>query len=281
MLGTWVRIVARDADPRRAERAIERAFAAIREVDAQMSAHRADSDLARVNRAAGGAAVRVPAALVEVTAAACVNAERSLGIYDPTVLPLMRLYGFSGGHAGSRPSTRAIDEALELVGHRGVTVDRAASTIALARRGAGLDLGSIGKGWAVDRAAEAMRAEGVRSGLVDAGGNVYGFGVPEEGAAGWNVGILHPVTGAAAGTFALRDAAVATSGNQERFVTLDGLRFGHLFDARRGVPVDGHLSVSVMARTAVDADRMSTTAFLLGPSRFGVWQEALEVRFIG
>ncbi len=281
LLGTWVRVVARDRDAARATRAVERAFDAVRAVDAQMSVHRADSDLARVNRAAGESAVAAPPALLEVVERACDAAGRTGALYDPTVLPLMTLYGFYGPARDLLPDAREIDRALAVVGAGQVHVDRAAGTLFLAQRGAGLDLGSIGKGWAVDRAVEALRAEGVRSGLVDCGGNVFGLGVPEDGADGWSVGLFHPVTHRTARVFTLRDAAIATSGNTERYRVIGGVRLGHLFDARRGLPANGHLSVTVMAKTGVDSDRMSTAAYLLGPDRFHGWPEALDAFFIG
>jgi FAD:protein FMN transferase len=133
----------------------------------------------------------------------------------------------------------------------------------------------------VDRAAQALRDAGIRSGLVDIGGNVYGIGVPDDRAAGWSVGVLHPVTRQVDRVFVLRDAAVATSGNHEQYRVLAGLRVGHLFDARRGRPADGHLSASVEAATGVESDVCSTTAFLLGPSAFTGWPGASAVHFIG
>jgi thiamine biosynthesis lipoprotein len=280
-LGTWIRIVARDPDRARAERAIEAAFAAVRRVDGEMSVHRGDSQLSAVNRAAGRGAAPADAALLEVVAMACAAAERSNGVYDPTVLPLMRLYGFYGGGDGRMPGDRAIAGALAVTGWRGVALDRARGAIALGRPGAGLDLGSIGKGWAVDRAVAALREAGIRSGLVDVGGNVYGLGVPEPGAEGWSVGVMHPLARRPDRVFVLRDCAVATSGNTEQFRVLSGLRVGHLFDARRGRPADGHLSASVQAPTGVESDVMSTAAFLLGPGGFAGWPRALAVHFVG
>ena len=280
LLGTWVRVVARHPDRDRATRAVERAFAAVREVDAQMSVHRADSELSRLNLAAGLGPVRVSPALLDVVEQACACARRSGGFYDPTVLPLMTLYGFYGPERASLPSTAEVDRALAVVAFEDVQVDRGAGTIALARRGMGLDLGSIGKGWAVDRAVAALRAEGVTSGLVDAGGNVYGLGVPEDGTDGWSVALFHPRTGRAERVFTLRDAAVATSANNERFRTIAGHRFGHILDAKRGTPADGHVSVSVLARTGVESDQMSTAAFLLGPGRFRGWPGSLDALFL-
>ncbi len=279
-LGTWIRIVARHEDTARAQRAVEAAFAAIRRVDEQMSVHRADSQLARVNGAAGEAEAAVDLAVIEVVRRACAAADRSAGVYDPTVLPLMRLYGFYGAGRNEYPSDREIGAAMGVVGWGGVTLDEGRGRLGLARRGAGLDLGSIGKGWAVDRAVEALRRHGIESGLVDAGGNVYGLGTPEEGAAGWTVGVPHPVTGRMDRVFLLRNSAVATSANTEQHRVLSGVRVGHLFDARRGRPADGHLSASIQARTGMDSDVFSTVAFLLGPDRFRGWG-ALDSHFVG
>jgi len=280
LLGTWVRVVARHRDRDRAARAVERAFAAMREVDRQMSVHRSDSELSRVNRAAGLAPVAVSPALLEVVEQACACARRSGGIYDPTVLPLMALYGFYGPARSEPPTAREVDRALAAVGHEDVRADRGSGTLALGRRGMGLDLGSIGKGWAVDRAVAALRADGVASGLVDAGGNVYGLGEPEDGAGGWSVALFHPRTGRTERVFTLRDASVATSATTERFRTIAGHCFGHILDARRGTPADGHVSVSVLARTGVESDQMSTAAFLLGPRGFRGWPGALDALFL-
>jgi thiamine biosynthesis lipoprotein len=279
-LGTWVRVVARHGDPARASRGVERAFAAIQRVDEQMSIHRPGSQIARVNAMAGRGPVAVAPAVVEVVSRACAAARRSGGIYDPTVLALMRLYGFYRS-AGRYPTDRAIGDALGRTGWNLVTVDRTRGMVGLTREGMGLDLGSIGKGWAVDQAVAALEAEGIASGLVDVGGNVYGLGVPEDGADGWSVGVMHPVSGRVDRVFQLRDAALATSGNYNQGHLLGGVHVGHLMDAVRGRPSDGHLSASACARTGVEADELSTVAFLLGPGRMGDWPEGSGFHFIG
>ena len=280
-LGTWMRVVARHPDRAQAERAIEDAFAAVRVVDAQMSVHRHDSQLSRVNAAAGRAAVAADPALREVVRRACDNARRSAGVYDPTVLPLMRLYGFYGEPRATAPTAREVDAVLASMSWEQVRIDEGAGTIALERDGAGIDLGSIGKGWAVDRAIDALKAAGVRSGLVDLGGNVYGLGTPEDGAEGWSVGVFHPVTGKLDRVFVLNDTAVATSGNSEQSRMLGPVRIGHLFDARRGLPANGHLSATVQARSGVEADGRSSTAFLIGPDRFRDYPGVIQCHFIG
>jgi thiamine biosynthesis lipoprotein len=195
-------------------------------------------------------------------------------------LPLFRAFGFHGPARSTYPSDREIAAALERVGWRSIALDRERGTLGLGRRGGALDLGSLGKGWAVDRAVAAMRAVGVAHGMVDAGGKIYAFGVPAEGAAGWSIGVYHPRTRSVDRVFMLRDAAISTSGNYEQFRVLDGRRVGHLFDALRGRPADGLLSATVLAADAVQADLMSTVAFLLGPDRFD-WPGARDVHWIG
>ena len=280
-LGTWVRVVVSDPDPSRASRAAEAAFAAIQRVDRQMSIHREDSQIARVNAAAGEHAVVVDRAVIETVERACAAARASAGIYDPTVLPLMKLYGFYGSGRDRYPTTREIDDTLAHMGYRYVVVNRASRTIGITRRGVALDLGSIGKGKALDEAVQAIRGEGATQALVDVGGNVYGLGAPPEHSEGWTVGVLHPATGRIVKTFALRDQAVSTSNEQEQFRILKGIRVGHILDARRGRPPDGPLSVSIVASTGMESDVLSTVAFLLGPDRFRGSPGALQTCFVG
>jgi len=143
-LGTWVRVVVGEADPARASRAAEGAFAAIRSVDEQMSIHRRDSQVARVNEAAGERPVAVDRAVIEVVEHACSAARASGGIYDPTILVLMKLYGFYESGRNCLPTDREIAAALESTGYRHLMLDPGAGTIGIARSGVALDLGSIG-----------------------------------------------------------------------------------------------------------------------------------------
>lgn len=281
VLGTWARIVVHDDDEARADRAIRRAWDAIARVDAQMSVHRTDSELARVNAAAGIAALPVSAALLEVVERARRAAYETARVHDPTVLPLMRLYGFYGSGRTHLPTDREIARTLALMGPHVVAIDRAAGTLGLTRRGAGLDLGSIGKGWAIDRAVDALRAEGVRSALVDVGRNVYGLGRPDDDAEGWRVGVLHPGTGRTDHVFVLRDMAVATSGNYEQAQSLDGRRVGHLLDALAGRPADPHLSATVLARSGLESDENASRAFLLGAGSVQSQPGVLATHVIG
>lgn len=280
-LGTWMRVVVSDHDPRRAERAVEGAYRAVRQVDEQMSIHRVDSQVSRVNAAAGRAAVRVDAALVDVVERACAMASRTNGLYDPTVLPLMKLYGFYHSGRTAWPTDREIAQALDRTGWRHVRVDRLGSRVGLDRAGMALDLGSIGKGWALDRAVDAIRAEGIESALVDLGGNVYALGAPDDDASGWSIGIPHPVTGRIERVLTLKDRAVATSNDTLQHHRLGRFEVGHHLDARRGRPSGEHKSATVVAKSGLASDVHSTVAYLLGPSGFHGFPEILETCFLG
>lgn len=276
LLGTVVTMTIHHPDVAQAERALQAAFAAIEHVDRVMSLHRPESALNALNGAAGRGAVPVDPMLIDILGTARTVHGWSGGAYDVTCLPIMQLYGFyaqlttPAATPQQYPSDAAVQRALDAVGMAQLTIDAQRHEVGLARLGAGVDLGSIGKGYAVDRAVTALRAAGVEHGMVDAGGNVYALGTPQDAQAdadGWTVAIRNPFGGPEAPYFerlTLRDAAVATSGNYEQSVVLDGRRIGHLFDAARAQPVDTQVSATVVAATATMADALSTTSYLLG-----------------
>lgn len=265
MLGTLINIRIHHSDTRVASQASAAAFEAIREVDRVMSIHRPDSDLSRVNRLAGSESVVVPAMLTEVMQIANRVHELSGGAYDVTCLPLMRLYGFYDSGVRHYPSDRQVLTTLDAVGQRFVSLNSETNELGITHAGSGIDLGSIGKGFAVDRAVDTLRAHGIKNALVDAGGNIYAMGDAAEHETGWSVAIRNPMNvGAYFETLTLKDMAVATSGNYEQAVVLDGRRVGHHLDMRDGRPADARLSTTIVATTAVLADALSTPNFVLG-----------------
>lgn len=266
LLGTLITIRIRHTDAQEAATAADAAFAAISEVDRVMSIHRADSDLSRVNQLAGSESSVVHPMLTEVLQLASRIHDLSGGAYDVTCLPLMRLYGFYDSGKRHIPSDREVLSVLDATGQKYLTADSVAHTAGLTRAGAGIDLGSIGKGYAVDRAADTLRAHGIRNALIDAGGNIYAMGDATPTDTGWSVAIRNPMkSDAYFETIVLKDSAVATSGNYEQSIILDGRKVGHLFDLRNGHPADGRLSTTVVAKSAALSDALSTTHFILGP----------------
>jgi thiamine biosynthesis lipoprotein len=185
---------------------------------------------------------------------------------DITVEPLVRLWGFLGG-TKRVPSDEEIKRALDAVGPDKIAFDAAARSVRFTRAQTRIDLGGIAKGYGVDRVADGLRRAGVKSALVDLSGNMAALG-NAAGKNGWSVGIRDPSGKRPhVGTIRLHDDAVSTSGNYEQFVAADGKRYGHIIDPRTGRPVDGPVSVTVVAARAMTCDAWDTGLFVLGSER--------------
>lgn len=288
LMGTYARVSIWAPDSLRAELAADAAFAALVRVDSLMSLWRDDSDLVRVNRAAGRDTVVVAPEVIAVTRMALAVARDTGGAFDPTVLPLLELWGLHGDQVPDRaPSAAAIAACRALVDHRAVHVDSVGSGLHLARAGMRLDLGGIAKGHAVGSALAAAIAQGATGAVVDLGGNLGALGTGP----GAVVEVRHPDDATATtGTVVLGDPCcgprfVATSGAGERFLEIDARRYGHIVDPRTGYPVDhGVASVSVIGDDGALTDALATAMFVLGP-REGMavaarWPQC-EVLFLG
>ena len=232
------------------------------------SAWASNSTLCRVNAAAGeSVSVPVPPAFAELLARTLRVTRQSDGAFNPLVGPLMHIWGFHRDTPPSRPSQGDLAALLPLTQWETVECRSVPPTVRLPVKGMKLDLGGVAKGYAVDRVWSRFQEAGHTNILIDLGGNLRCLGEAVPGRGGWRTAIrnpfdsVHPI-----GVFLLRPGeAVATSGNYERFVTLEGKRYAHILDARRGEPAQGIAAVTVIAPTAEEADILSTTLFILGP----------------
>jgi thiamine biosynthesis lipoprotein len=241
------------------------AFREIRRLERLFSIFRADSEISRVNRAAGDTAVRVDAEVVQLLERAREYSTATGGKVDVTIDPLMRLWGFREEGHGRRciPTDPEIDRAIDCVGFKNLILDTNANTVGLAKRGAALDLGGIAVGYAVDRAASIIRECGIQSAFINHSGDAYAIGTPPD-SDGWEVVIPHPLQPSE--PFVRRrlsDRAISTSGNYEKFVLLDGVRWGHIVDPLSGWPADKLLGMTVIAPDANTADAFSTGLFCM------------------
>jgi thiamine biosynthesis lipoprotein len=263
MLGTLVEAEAsHDDDLAAARAALHAGFDRIDDVDRLMSVFH-DSEVTRLAREAGGGAVPVSEDTWQVLAEARRLAEVTRGALDVTILPLVRLWAEAAAR-GRVPARAELDGAARLVGAAGLVLDEQARTARLAQPDAAVDLGGIGKGFAVDVAVDALRARGVRRGIVNAGGDLRVLG-RSPGGTPWRIGLRHPLRPASL-VLALwvEDQAVCTSGNYFRYVTIGGRRYGHVLDPRRGTPAATALSVTAVAPTAMRADGLATGALVCG-----------------
>ena len=186
------------------------------------------------------------------------------GTFDPTALPLLRLWDWKQQHSHV-PQPEEIDAARALVGW--AKVQRQPGRIRLPLVGMGLDLGGIGKEYAVDQVLQWLRQNGAASALVDFGADVRVDGPPPGGRTVWHIGLENPKRPGSAWTgLGLKSGGVATSGDYHRHFELNGVRYGHIIDIRQGRPaLHGVRAVSIVAPTCTQAGMISTTVFALGP----------------
>jgi FAD:protein FMN transferase len=229
-------------------------------IEADLTVFRETSEIVRVNRTAHEGAT-VDAELFALLTLSRALHDQTEGAFDITSTPLSRTWGFLR-RDGQVPSDAAIGEARARVGMTSVELEATSRTVRFRRAGMELNLGSIGKGYALDRMAAAMRARGTSHALLSAGGS-SAVAVGGRGA-GFSVDIRsRQVKTPRLASLRLRDGALATSGAGEQFFVADGRRYGHVIDPRTGWPAQGVTSVSVVTERAAVADALST-AFLIG-----------------
>jgi thiamine biosynthesis lipoprotein len=248
-------------------RIVERAFDEVDRIDRLMSHYKPDSPLSRLNREAGRRPVAVEPELFDFLAEAMRYNRESAGAFDITVGPLMKAWGFFGGD-GRVPSDDELAAARRHVGGAHVVLNPAEKTIAFDEPGVELDLGGIAKGYAVDRAVGLLKQARIAAALVSAGGStIYGLGAP-PGRNGWDVTIQDPVDSRkAALTVVLKDRAVSVAGRSEKSFESGGVRYSHIMDPRSGRPVQGVLSVAVLASSGTAGDALDEAFFVMGAVR--------------
>lgn len=240
-----------------AVRASEAGVREIERIEALLSTWREDSPLARLNAVAPGTAVELPAELFKLLKGVFEWRERTGGAFDPTVAPLVRAWGLRG--AGRIPGPAELLTARRVTGPSLFSFEESSLSVSRHDALAGIDEGAWGKGWALDRAAAAMREAGAVSGLLDLGGQILTFGEATAVDVASPLERNRPVV-----TLHLRDESVSTSGNSERGVTVNGRRIGHLLDPRSGEPARDFGTVTVVAKDGLTADILSTAFFVLG-----------------
>jgi FAD:protein FMN transferase len=230
-------------------------------IEAKFSRYRERSVISEINRNAGRTPVAVDAETEMLVASALDLARQTGGRFDPTVGALRRAWDFNSGRV---PSNDEIASLLPLVDAGAVSIRN--RTVFLRRAGMEIDLGGVGKEYAVDRAADVLRTEGVRAAIVNFAGDVRTVGSRGDGRP-WKVGVLDPRDRARLrfSIHALGNAGIATSGDYERGFVKDGTRYHHILDATTGWPARGVVSATVVAATAFRAGQFATASFLFGP----------------
>jgi len=251
------------------------AEAEVLRIEARYSRYRTDSELTRINRAAAaGDTVDIAPETAGLVAYAMGCYRASNGAFDITSGLLREAWDFSTSRL---PEQSEIAALLPRIGLDKVTLSE--GRLCFAQSGMELDLGGLGKEYACDRAAELCSELGATNGFVDLGGDIRAIG-PQASGEPWRIGIRNPHDGASmVAHVALGEGALATSGNDQRFIAVDGVRYCHILDPRTGWPARGLSSVTVIAPRCLVAGSLATMAMLRG-SEAGAWLRRLGVRHI-
>ncbi len=233
-------------------------------LDAQLSHYRQDSDIGRLNLYAATDWVRVEPELFALLQRCAALTKATGGAFDISAGALLKAWGFHHG-SGRAASEAEVRTALEHSGMRRVLLDPDQHLVHFGASELTLNLGAIGKGYALDRAAEVLRFYGPTDGVIHGGrSTILALGLTPLGEP-WEFVLRDPRDRRTPiETVRLRDAALSTSGSYGQFVEVDGVKCGHVLDPRTGYPVQGPLSVSVIAPNATDADALSTAFYVMG-----------------
>lgn len=263
IMGVEARIVLYCENEPAANRAARAAFGRMNDLDAVLSDFRMESELMRVCRASGGPPIHVSDTLFRILVQADEIATLSKGAFDPSVGPLVQLWR-EARRTGERPSQAATAEALSRVGWSKVSLDARHRTVQLAVPNMRLDLGGIGKGFAVDEAIAVLVEAGVARCLVDLGGDIAA-GDPPPGKNAWTVAVTSDPRRTDLTQIPLGRMGIATSADTEQFVLIGPMRFSHIIDPRTGLPLTSRIAVTVIAPNAATADALASAISVLGP----------------
>jgi len=271
VMGTEVTFSAYTADPQAAERGFAAAYDEIRRVERLMTdwerPGEPESDIVRINKAAGRRAGKVAAETLEVIQESLDMSRRSEGAFDITFAAMKGLWKFDEDLEKKIPPAAEIARRRKLINWRDVVVDAKARTVKLRRPGMRIGLGGIAKGYAVDRCAAVLRGEGLRDFMVQAGGDLFVSG--SKGPANWMVGVRDPRGGPRdiIARMPIADHAFSTAGDYERSFILNGKRYHHIIDPATGYPATASREVTIFAPTAFLADALDDAVFILGPTK--------------
>ena len=256
-MGTFVEMISDDP------RAAAIAFAEIKRLDNLLSKFNPRSEISQLNQQGK---LKVSPDTLEVIKVALEFSKQSEGAFDITVAPLVDIWK-PAIKTRMMPKEKIINAAKLLVGSENILIEEKSRTVKFLKKGMQIDLGGIAKGYAVDCAIKKLQQAGIKSCLVNAGGNMYGLG--RNGTRPWKVGIRHPRRpNEMIGFILLEDRAIATSGDYEQYFDSGNRRFSHIIDPKTGYPVNnGVVAVTVISSSATIGDALSTAVFVLGKEK--------------
>lgn len=251
------------SDSLSAEQNIDEIIAEISRIENLISDWKPTSQVSEVNQNAGIRAVKVDKELFELTKRALQFSKITNGAFDISFAAMDRIWKYDGSMT-QMPTPEAIKKSVEKVGYKNIILDNVNSTIFLKLKGMKIGFGALGEGYATNKCQEMMLKKGIKSGIINATGDMSVWGSQPDGSP-WNIGITNPFrTNAISGVISLKNAAITTSGSYEKFVVFNGKRYSHIINPTTGYPATGLCSVTVLGPNAEMANGFSTSAMVLG-----------------
>ena len=247
------------------ENAVDKAFDEMSRIEGVFSVYIDTNEVSRINRLGRDVPMRISDEAFGLIAVSKEYFRRTEGAFDITVKPLMELWGFGSGNMRV-PTEVEIQGALERVGSDKMVLNEADRTITFRADGMKIDLGGIAAGYAVDRAVGVLKSSGIKSAVVNAGGDIYCLGRKSKKRL-WKTGVTHPrKKDKVFFEMHLENRAITTSGDYEKFFEAGGKRYSHIFDPRTGYPVEEKVvSATVTADDVMTADILATALCVMGP----------------
>lgn len=263
LMGSRFEISAFDVDAQKAWNGINAAIAEISRIELLISSWDPNSQTSLINKNAGIKPVKIDAELFQLIQRSLQISAITDGAFDISYASMDRIWKFDGSIT-AMPEPQLVQQAKSKIGYRNIQLNPAKQEVYLKEKGMKIGFGAIGKGYAAQKAKEKMSAMGIKSGVVNAAGDLIAWGKGIDGEA-FKVGIADPrEKGRVLSWLTVNNTSVVTSGDYERFVMLDGIRYAHIIDPRTGYPTTGIKSVTIVCANPELADALSTSVFVLG-----------------
>lgn len=238
------------------------AFTEMRRVEKLMNVYDPESEISRVNRLADKEPIKISKEIFEVLKEALRYSRLTSGAFDVSIRPLSHLWG-TKGKLKEIPEAREIEERLPLVNYRNIILDERNQTVEFKREGMAIDLGGIAKGYALDCAIRVLKERGVKEVLINAGGDIKVTGKRD-----WKIGLQHPrKEDEVLVVIKLKDQAIATTGDYQRYFIREGKRYHHIINPKTGYSAVECMSVTIIGPSAIQTDILATGVFILGPEK--------------
>jgi FAD:protein FMN transferase len=281
LMGTVVTVTLYDSND---EGILDKVFTKVKELESTLSINENGTLVDKINESAGIEPVKVDYDTYTVIKKGLEYAKLSNGLFDISVGPIVKLWNI-GLPEAKVPTQEEIDSRIPLVGYSDVELNDEENSVFLKRQGMMIDLGGVAKGYTADVISDILTEEGVKSAIIDLGGNIFAHGLKVDGST-WRIGIQNPFSdrGDIIGTITVKNKSIVTSGIYERYIEKDGIKYHHILSPKTGYPYENELAgITIISDKSSDGDALSTSVFAMGVEegmKFVNTQEGIDAIFV-